>query len=99
MMKDLIPYDESAMFDVISNTNKINPFAKAIGDFTSGLSKPIIEIKKIKALETIAIIKGRQDAEVRKNVVETLRQALISGNLTSEAQVEAIRVLEKINYK
>jgi len=49
-------------------------------------------------METIVIVRSRQNAEVRKCTVEAIRQALISGNLAPEAQQEAIRVLEKLNF-
>lgn len=97
-MKDLIPYDDNSMFDLLSDTSNVNSFAKAVGDFTSGLAKPVIDHKKIDAMETVAIVRSRQNTEVRKCTVEAIRQALISGNLAPEAQQDAIKALEKLNF-
>lgn len=89
-------YDDNSMLDLLTNTSNVNSFAKAVGDFTSELARPIIDHKKIDAMETIVIVRSRQNAEVRKCTVEAIRQALISGNLAPEAQQEAIRVLENL---
>ena len=45
-MKDLITYDGNSMLDLLSDTSNVNSFAKALGDFTSGLAKPVIDHKK-----------------------------------------------------
>lgn len=97
-MKDLISYDNSSITDLLSDTSSVNSFAKVVGDLTSSLAKPITDYKKISVLETVAIVKGRQDTEVRKSTIEAIRQALISGNLSPEAQKNAIKTLEKLNF-
>lgn len=97
-MKNLMTYDDNSMLDLLTDTSNVNSFAKAVGDFISELARPIIDHKKIDAMETIVIVRSRQNAEVRKCTVEAIRQALISGNLAPEAQQEAIRVLEKLNF-
>lgn len=39
-------YDDNSMLDLLTNTSNVNSFAKAVGDFTSELARPIIDHKK-----------------------------------------------------
>ena len=45
-MKNLMTYDDNSMLDLLTNTSNVNSFAKAVGDFTSELARPIIDHKK-----------------------------------------------------
>lgn len=99
MGRDLIPYND---FNELSNqiltgvSSSGGPVTNFIGDFISALFKPILDHEKLKKLETIIIVKGRQDAEVKKKAIEAIRQALNSGVLAPEAQIKAIDILDKI---
>lgn len=96
-MKDLMTYGDNSMIDLLSDTSNVN-ICESSGRFYQRTSKPVIDHKKIDAIETVAIVRSRQNTEVRKCTVEAIRQALISGNLAPEAQQDAIKALEKLNF-
>lgn len=99
MGNDLIPYDnfEELSNIVLSSTSSSNnPVIKIVEEFTTALFKPVTDWIKLDKLETLIIVKGKQDAEVKKKSIETIRQALNSGTLSPEAQLKALEMLDRI---
>lgn len=99
MGNDLIPYnnfEELSNIVLSSGSSTSNPVIKLVGEFTTALFKPVTDWKKLNTLETLIIVKGRQDAEVKKKAIETIRQALNSGTLSPEAQLKALEMLDRI---
>lgn len=99
MGNDLMPYDsfeELSNIVLSSGSSSSNPVIKLVGEFTTALFKPVTDWKKLDKLETLIIVKGRQDAEVKKKAIETIRQALNSGMLAPDAQLKALEMLDRI---
>lgn len=68
--------------------------AKAIGEMTSSLAKPILDYKKINALEECLLFKTKESERAKVEIIKQLKEALVYGNLSEKAQLRLIDIVE-----
>lgn len=91
-----LPLEEIGINLFNESISSSNAFAKAIGDFTSALGKPILDYKRLDAMETTIIIVSKRHAEVKKAAIQSLENVLMNERLCPEAQVRAVDAIYKL---
>lgn len=70
--------------------------AKAIGEITSSLAKPILDYKRINALEEYLLFKTKESERAKVEIVKNLKDALVYGELTEKVQLRLIELTERL---
>ena len=92
MGNDLIPYnnfEELSNIVLSSGSSTSNPVIKLVGEFTTALFKPVTDWKKLNTLETLIIVKGRQDAEVKKESYRNYSTSIKQRNIITWSSIKS----------